>query len=452
MRFSISSLHLEIILSLILFFPPGNTNQASFSGPVLANRHMLKNTVPSSTDTNEIRQSWVPTFNPFDDLRRVNQSFSSPAERDRFFAFTMHNIKESRVVEWYKEWTIARSNSTEWHDIGEWPLFFKEIVGEPNFLCTLVNQDCIDASSMTEIELRYIQYPDYARRAYFVKHMYTMYHHRAKNTLESYKAAQLYLTPNVGEIVHATQQEQDPSKAALCELAHKLIELGVNLAMSVAGAMSDGIVHTVSKDVKDLGETLEKVFGLAFQGVQLSMLAATDPDMIPLNVAQGTLGKFGDKVQEFIDKHPEADIYMPKLNVFNLVTVDRFGGVNRALLGYLRSPKTSSGGPNRLPGGWDSISVQGGQGTDALCDNFEGATGINVPRNIEELQLGLANKFREMRDIIAETYDRYYNGTLTKPGGISWTAAAFNTTTWEGADSLIKDVGMYTENQQWVLA
>lgn len=67
------------------------------------------------------------------------------AEKE-FYEFTEDNIKASKVVEWYALWTKQQGNSSVWQKNGEWAAFFKDHLGEPNFMCTLGNDGCLVSS------------------------------------------------------------------------------------------------------------------------------------------------------------------------------------------------------------------------------------------------------------------------------------------------------------------
>lgn len=75
-------------------------------------------------------------------LPHLSDDYVNISEKE-FYEFTEENIKASKVVEWYALWTMQQSNASAWQKNGEWAAFFKDHLGEPNFMCTLGNDGCL---------------------------------------------------------------------------------------------------------------------------------------------------------------------------------------------------------------------------------------------------------------------------------------------------------------------
>lgn len=430
-------------------------------------------------------------FDPFGDLTEVDNDkfFSSDNERKAFYDFTEENIKESKVAEWYAEWsktylaTPAASRTFEWED------FVSQVGNHPNFICTLSFGLCSGTPSIHELELEFPGYPHYARRVYFVTQMYTLLQARAKTIGEGYQKAQLFLIDHVAEIVHNMQLEPDSSKAALCALIHQIIKTGVSLTISaieaigkaVAGVdtsqipqlqkiveagMDAGVtadtVQQAADDIKNLQAHAGKVMEIAkaMHGATRFVAGAIQSkDNVPMMVAMGLQQQYDARVPDMIEHCGKASTEEATFaecsktvsdfsTVNDFFSIDQFGDLYSGILDFVRTPKGNPTAEYR-PNPWDNLYLSGGSDRDSLCANFEGGLHVNSEHNIQELKYGLSNKFAQMRDVLTGAFERYYKGEKAAyEGSMSETASLFAETQWAGVDSALYNMHMLTRWQK----
>lgn len=321
-----------------------------------------------------------------------------------------------------------------------------------------------------EIEQRYENYPEYARRVYFTKHMYELFQAQSSTISDAYVKAQNALVAHVGEIVHAMELEPNPKKQILCALIHELISTGVQIALTVAASAGE-IASGFGASGSETGQKFMKFNAEYLQPVILPLIRTGvvtygDLQSGPLAGA-GALQQILDSklrerctqmmsitekrgVQSMAPGDKQCNTTLRALDIFRLLPLGDFSGLNRLIWTFANTPDADTMGPRRDPNPYDAMALDAGTGGDNLCDSFEGATSIDPDYNIAELKNALTNKFTLMQRILTQNFEKYYNGTMT-PYGFSKTAEMFATTKWAGPGSLTKDLTKTAEWQECVL-
>lgn len=318
-----------------------------------------------------------------------------------------------------------------------------------------------------EIEQRYGNYPEYARRVYFTKHMYELFQAQSSTISDAYVKAQNALVAHVGEIVHAMELEQNPKKQVLCALIHELISSGIQIALTVAASASE-IASGFGASGSDTGQKFMKFNAEYLQPIILPLIQAGvvtygDLESGPL-AGTGALQQILDAklrerctrvtiepeiekrgIQSMFPGDKQCNATLMTLDMFRLLPLGQFNGLNRLIWTFANTPDGDTIGPRRDSNPYDAMALEGGTGGDNLCDNFEGATSLDPEYNIAELKNGLTNKFTLMQRILTQNFEMYYNGTMT-PYGFSKTAEIFSTIKWAGPGSLTKDL---TKTAEW---
>lgn len=140
---------------------------------------------------------YVEYFNDLNDLERFPDE---PEISDmEYFALTDQNLLNSQALEWYACGTVVWQVEAAWKQYGEWELFWRKYLYDPNFKCLNGFASCnYQAPTMEAIKRRFPENRPLARRVLFITLMYGTAH-QYSNALDvsvpsSYFGFPLFLT------------------------------------------------------------------------------------------------------------------------------------------------------------------------------------------------------------------------------------------------------------------
>jgi hypothetical protein len=107
-----------------------------------------------------------------------------------YFRFSEQNLEDSRIAQWYAAWTMMRQSDPEWKELGEWPIFARDVFNTYNFECGLGFASCLDKLSLSEIQRLWPESErPLVRRIYFTSYKYVLLQDFTNSVLVSRKSA-----------------------------------------------------------------------------------------------------------------------------------------------------------------------------------------------------------------------------------------------------------------------
>jgi hypothetical protein len=114
----------------------------------------------------------------FEDLNDIELFPDEPDIPDLvYFALNDENLVNSQALEWYACGTVIWQEEPEWKQYGEWELFWRKYLYEPNFRCLNGFASCnYQAPTVAEIRHRFPDNRPLARRVLFITLLYEKVH------------------------------------------------------------------------------------------------------------------------------------------------------------------------------------------------------------------------------------------------------------------------------------
>jgi hypothetical protein len=95
--------------------------------------HPLQIPPNATTNAATVEFNYTKYFQDLNDLTIFPDEEEIPD--DVYFEMNDKNFEESMAVQWYASWTVLAQGTPEWDKHGEWELFWRQYLKEPNFSC-----------------------------------------------------------------------------------------------------------------------------------------------------------------------------------------------------------------------------------------------------------------------------------------------------------------------------
>ena len=95
--------------------------------------HPVQIPLNATTNTATVEFNYTKYFQDLNDLTIFPDEEEIPD--DVYFEIDDKNLEESMAVQWYASWTVIAQGTPEWGKHGEWELFWRQYLKEPNFSC-----------------------------------------------------------------------------------------------------------------------------------------------------------------------------------------------------------------------------------------------------------------------------------------------------------------------------